>query len=1713
MTIFRAKLLGILAVYVFVSVSASTLSTVTVIPSNTTVRISTSYSINILTITAIPSGGYISIQFPSIFSLSDSAVSCSSASTSLSCACLTSSSNTLQISSCFPQSSSLILLTIPSLANPLYGGTGQFQVYTYGATGSVLDSKTSGLSVTYLPATMASASITPLTSVASALSTWSIAFYLSYEISSAGFINITMPSGYCSGTIACQGVNLSIASCYCYSGVSIVLATSAQGECTVLVSDITNPGSTAAASGFSVSSAGALGSVETISGLSVQVAQGASLSLSASPTNAQVFVTTDYYLQMQCAGDVPSGSDLEIVFPSECGVTAGTSVAGVFGTANSLVYSITANAISVTAATVQEISAGSVIGVTVCGVQNPASTRVSSEGSVNINYNSGNVCTGTFTVQASVGALEFSVTPRNLMVNQVTTYDITISTLHVFDNTALEVVFPSDIGTGNAECSVCEAGSAFVVVAASGSSLGLSISNVKNAGVARSTGGFTATSYTDTSLVYAIETNSSASVLFTPGNMQVLVTPQSLITGDYTDYVFALTITDAIPAGGALGVVFPTDIIITDVTASIFNTVNLASGFLASLTAGSVIITNAFASNFAGNIQFTVPYIQNPTSTKPTTIECYSTSGGYYIDSTSVTLAMTLTHSPKSLQISLSNPKVGAISSYFFAILPFNPQISSIEVWFSYSIPSPICNYTCTGGAGVNLTISASSSQSVLYFSIDSVINPLSTGGGQLNVSTFYQGYISDSAIGSIIITEPGALTATFSRNNENVGEECSASISITTVNAVPTGGYLSIQIPGGTTAQCVYIQTVSCNYVNDAFNLYIFQSDFSGTLGISLTNLLNTANTQPISIEICTKSSSYLIDCLSLQISNTCTSPCSNCEITATNCTACEAPLFLYNNSCSASCPSGYYNSGSECVACNSLCPTCESSTNCTSCVISHPFNNNGVCLEVCPPSYYPDTTFSCQVCSGGCIKCTSSTQCTECSTGNLYSGQCQAECPTGWYPSSSICQQCPAPCLSCQGKSSCLSCTPGLLLYNGLCLDTCPEGTSIQFEATCTACTFPCTTCSLNTTNCTSCSSGLLYNYTCLASCPSGYYSSSNSCEKCSKSCGACINTSTTCTECTIGEFLYGEQCVDACPAGSVLIDGECKCPEHCASCNASACTSCYGGYVLYDGVCAAECAERFFNSSGVCVSCQNGCEQCRDTSSCSSCSEQYYLYGGGCYGECPNTTYAEGGVCVQCTDPCLYCLGNGTNNCTLCNSPLVLFESECVSSCPENYTVYFQKCLANSLFCAPNCTEELLSNTICDIACNVKACNFDNGFCSSLNYSDSLDLKSLPLPLSMAGGLSVAASGASSLLFGGSVLAAGTSITSLVEGCAVAALIGTVGTADGVHGRIVLDIDNTYVKTVFTLLFIVTFIHICTNIAFAVVFVKWIIPRDNGLRMWHKQHPCAFRTFIMLSVGFSYKFCRLCTSGLFGLDCCKASMSSPRIFLKPLIYTHYFSLGFVSLPMLGILAYIFTVFSHGSYTYLVGIDTAVVVILSVLLTIIDTVFIHLQGLRESTGKARVTTPTDTAENEHKTYIEGLKNKYKMNEDQFNESIILNLEDREPQLLQKLGRSDLVVSTAVAVGEYIMVKHRESGMTVIIKSSQWKVEDTGEIICEGYEILNIQGVKRALVEVNGAQVIAKRKIEGIVYGVMKDWDWKFDEGLQNLSDIKSVILSHSVS
>ncbi len=214
------------------------------------------------------------------------------------------------------------------------------------------------------------------------------------------------------------------------------------------------------------------------------------------------------------------------------------------------------------------------------------------------------------------------------------------------------------------------------------------------------------------------------------------------------------------------------------------------------------------------------------------------------------------------------------------------------------------------------------------------------------------------------------------------------------------------------------------------------------------------------------------------------CTSPCIDCEGSATNCTQCgvisNVKYFLNDTDlnnvaiggvCVTNCTGAFYEGLTTltCLPCQAGCAECDvSPTNCSSCKNTDATNyfflqpGANTCSSTCPSEYFKQTDFKCEKCALGygdwnpipatpispcselcndaCATCFGSavTQCYSCKGTNYLqpgSTTCTNSCPPGYNPSTSgnlceLTQFCHSSCGGCSvkaDKTKCTSCASG--------------------------------------------------------------------------------------------------------------------------------------------------------------------------------------------------------------------------------------------------------------------------------------------------------------------------------------------------------------------------------------------------------------------------------------------------------------------------------------------------------------------------------------------------------------------------------------------------------------------------------------------------------------------------------------------------------------
>ena len=353
------------------------------------------------------------------------------------------------------------------------------------------------------------------------------------------------------------------------------------------------------------------------------------------------------------------------------------------------------------------------------------------------------------------------------------------------------------------------------------------------------------------------------------------------------------------------------------------------------------------------------------------------------------------------------------------------------------------------------------------------------------------------------------------------------------------------------------------------------------------------------------------------------CDETCNECLGPGPNsCKSCD--YYLFQQTCYTSCPDSTFAFGSTCEYCDISCRKCENSQNCILCAEGFNYRLNKKCVKQCPkfslydkcteycPFGYLDVGTDCVACQGNCTTCEGDLEkCTSCPSDLvLNEGKCVEKCPDNSFLKGSVCFLCKYPCEKCEKvEDFCSKCLNGLKneVKNGKCVDFCEVG-SFELEnmcleqcpngyykqgSVCSQCEYGCSSC-LSLKECVKCAEGFFYyNKTCVNFCPVAYYKDfeTSKCEACSRICYECEGPSNyECISCK-NQFLFtndeGSTCLNTCPSSTFISNSTClNCSQHCVQCiDSSTCLKCKNPYFLYLDSCSPACGPGSIQTINTC------------------------------------------------------------------------------------------------------------------------------------------------------------------------------------------------------------------------------------------------------------------------------------------------------------------------------------------------------------------------------------------------------------------------------------------------------------------------------------------------------------------------------------------------
>ena len=189
----------------------------------------------------------------------------------------------------------------------------------------------------------------------------------------------------------------------------------------------------------------------------------------------------------------------------------------------------------------------------------------------------------------------------------------------------------------------------------------------------------------------------------------------------------------------------------------------------------------------------------------------------------------------------------------------------------------------------------------------------------------------------------------------------------------------------------------------------------------------------------------------------------------------------------------------------------------------------------------------------------------------------------------------------------------------------------------------------------------------------------------------CSSCLSVLgvTQCIQCISGleRVLVLPQQKCECRDGFYQSSGICMaCGEGCARCTATQCTQCVASASNLTGnASTCKCPDGFFFATSpirYCKRCPNYTLTCSNLAQALTCVANFNLVNGAC--TCPTGNFINTlGQCLPCVSGCTNC--QSTTTCLACQPPLLLQNSLCVSRCGPGYFQNGFTCTACSAGCA--------------------------------------------------------------------------------------------------------------------------------------------------------------------------------------------------------------------------------------------------------------------------------------------------------------------------------------------------------------------------------------------------------------------------------------------
>jgi len=316
---------GIESTTVTIHCSTGTISTASLTANSYAVNAVTKYVISFNTANGLIAGSYIGITFPAYTAIT-LASTCLCSNGVVGCTVSSTSFANLTVSGAVVAGTTLTI-TFNSVTNPnQVMTTASFTIYTYYDSGldSIVDTLTSGLTLTSIPNQIVSMTVTPASMITYALTSYTIDCTLADPIPTGGNIAITFPTAVTFGSLSLTSTSftnttctltilsnlVTISSCFTSSVTNLTI--------TLVFANIYNPPSFQTTNSFLMYTYGALGEVDYLtSGVTLTMTIPATSSaFTVTPLSQTVHSTTQYTLSITTTVPHTTGNYFTLSIPS-----------------------------------------------------------------------------------------------------------------------------------------------------------------------------------------------------------------------------------------------------------------------------------------------------------------------------------------------------------------------------------------------------------------------------------------------------------------------------------------------------------------------------------------------------------------------------------------------------------------------------------------------------------------------------------------------------------------------------------------------------------------------------------------------------------------------------------------------------------------------------------------------------------------------------------------------------------------------------------------------------------------------------------------------------------------------------------------------------------------------------------------------------------------------------------------------------------------------------------------------------------------------------------------------------------------------------------------------------------------------------------------------------------------------------------------------------